>query len=78
MAYDLNTNVIKTYATKENLEKALAKLSISEHPHIVVRNDTGRWTAIFPFSNFERRWLWNDNVMGYLAFYAEKGFMTVG
>lgn len=75
---DINANVIKSYATEENLIKALDKLKINDHPHLTVRNAEGRWTAVFLHSNFNRQWLWGKEGMSYLAFYAEKGFMTVG
>jgi hypothetical protein len=78
MAYDINVPTIKSYATRENLVKALTNLKIADHPHMVVRNDEGRWTAIFPQSNFERKWLWDGNVMPYIAFYASLGFMQCG
>lgn len=53
----------KSYISEENLMKALKKLK----PHagyVVVRNKTGRWTAIFSF-----------HVHGVRMFHA--GFMTI-
>jgi hypothetical protein len=43
---------IKTYSTKENLEKALAKIGVTKaHRPLPVCTSTGRWTAIIPASS---------------------------
>lgn len=75
---DINANAVKTYATKDNLAKGLAKLGIADHPHCVVRNDEGRYTAIFPFSNYRMEFLWGGQPQCYVAYYASLGFMTLG
>lgn len=75
---DINANTIKSYATEDNLVKALEKMQLAHHPRLTVRNAEGRWTAVFPFSNFKREWLWGGAPMCFVAFYAEKGFMTLG
>lgn len=77
MAYDLDIPTIKTYATRENLVKGLTKLGIANHPHIACRNSEGRWTAIFPQSNFGRKDVFPQG-MCYIAFYASLGFMQLG
>lgn len=37
----------KTYATEEGLYKALTKLGVKDERFVVVRTDSGRWTALF-------------------------------
>lgn len=76
--FNINVPTVKSYATKDNLAKGLAKLGVADHPHVVVRNDAGRWTAIFPFSNYSIEFLWGGQRQCFIAFYAELGFMTVG
>lgn len=67
----LNINSSKSYATKENLAKGLAKLGLADVTHVVVCNDEGRFTAIFPVSFMK------DS--GHSLFYpAHKGFMVLG
>lgn len=39
----------KSYATEDNLMKALRKIGLDELNPIVVRNRAGRWTAIFGY-----------------------------
>lgn len=73
----LDINTAKSYATLDNLNKALAKFGIADHDHLVVKNFEGRYTAVFPFSNFQRTRLF-PNGMHYVGFYANKGFMTLG
>lgn len=60
---------IKSYATAENLQKGLARLQIDDHFHLKVCLPNGRWTAVFPQSNIQG---------GYVALYANYGFMTLG
>lgn len=65
----MNIDNAKSYATEKNLVKALETLGFITHRHIVVRNRAGRYTAIFPASNY---------MNGYIGMYAEAGFMTIG
>lgn len=65
-----NIDTAKSYATEENLSKALAKLGLSEKSHIVVRNRAGRFTAIFYCVLHE----FNGDV----AYAARAGFKSVG
>lgn len=61
----------KSYATKKNLEAALAKAGLaSKHP-IIVRNDEGRWTAIFGLH------LSGMAETGDVMFAARHGFLTI-
>jgi hypothetical protein len=62
-------DTFKSYATQENLQRALEKLGFADEFHVVCRTTGGRWTAIFPFSNFNG---------GYVARYSSLGFMTLG
>jgi hypothetical protein len=62
----------KSYATKENLYKAMKKHKIDEDRHLVVCNEQGRFTAIFFQSNLEQYGI------SYLGHYAQYGFMIVG
>ena len=64
---DINTS--KSYATKENLVKALIKLDFANDRYVVVCNEAGRFTAIFPLSNIQD---------GNVCRYANLGFMTLG
>lgn len=50
-----NIDTAKSYATEENLEKALEKVSLGNVPYMVVRNRTGRFTAIFSYAQCEAR-----------------------
>lgn len=43
---DLNSKYINSYATKENLVKAMTKANITECRHLIVRNDSGRWVCV--------------------------------
>jgi len=70
---DRNLDVIETcrdYSTRANLEKALERLGFEDHRHVVVCNTKGRFTAIFPASNF------HDG--GYIGLYSQHGFLTLG
>lgn len=46
----MNIDTAKSYATEENLMRALEKLSLADRCPMVVRNREGRWTAIFSAS----------------------------
>jgi len=46
----MDINSCRSYATRENLKKNLAKLGLDKHRPIIVRNDQGRWTAIFGYT----------------------------
>ena len=64
-----NIDDAKSYATEENLLKALTRFGLHTAKHIVVRNRAGRFTAIFGYS-------WNPTVnAGYIA---HAGFKVVG
>jgi len=43
---DLNNKYIKSYATREMLVKKMAESGANTVPHIICRNDAGRWTVI--------------------------------
>lgn len=45
-ALDLNSKQIKSYATRENLVKAMTSVGADEARHLIVRNDSGRWVCI--------------------------------
>lgn len=64
-----NIDNMKSYATEENLVKALTKLGFVNDRHFVVCNRAGRFTAVFPVSNIK---------CGYLGLYAQHGFLTIG
>jgi len=66
----MNIDTAKSYATEENLMKALAKLGLAELRPMVVRNREGRWTAIFSISL--------AGVRGDVTFAARHGFKTFG
>lgn len=58
----------RSYATHENLEKALVKLGVTRHDRpIAVRTTEGRWTAIFPAPRD-----------GDVTKFSRLGFMTIG
>jgi hypothetical protein len=65
----LDIDNCKSYATQENLLKALKKHQISDFRYLVVKNTQNRWTAIFPFSNIKD---------GNVTLFARYGFMTLG
>ena len=64
----LNIDTARSYATETNLTAALMKLGFADPRVLVVRNRSGRYTAIFPAS------LCN----GDMTVYARAGFMTIG
>lgn len=43
---DLNSPHIKSYATRENLVKAMVACGASEMRYLIARNDAGRWVCI--------------------------------
>lgn len=53
--FSIDNKTIKTYATRENLARALDKMGVSriKHRPLAVCTSTGRWTAIFPASACE-------------------------
>lgn len=57
----------KSYATKDNLRKAIKKAGLSEYRHVIVRNDEGRFCAIFYGREIEQP-----------MSVASQGFMIVG
>lgn len=67
---NMSIDTAKSYATEANLMKALEKLGFAKDRHMVVCNRAGRFTAIFPASNFANG--------GYLGLYASQGFITLG
>jgi hypothetical protein len=67
---NMNIDDCKSYATEIHLRRGLEKLGFADHRHLVVCNRKGRFTAIFPASNFR------DG--GYVGLYAQHGFMTLG
>ncbi len=60
----------KSYATEANLDAGLKRLGFHTHRHMVCRTPAGRWTAVFPASNFK------DG--GYVGLYSQHGFYTLG
>jgi hypothetical protein len=67
--FSIDNSSIRTYATKENLDKGLQKLGITKEDRpMPVRTSNGRWTAIFPASA----------TGPYLARFSQYGFMTIG
>jgi hypothetical protein len=65
----MNIDDAKSYATEANLQKKIDRILRKGDRYIIVRNRLGRWTAIFPASNFR------DG--GYVAYYASHGFITI-
>lgn len=63
---------VKTYATRANLEKALADTGLDKHGsrYIVVQHNE-RWTAIFLASE------WCAQNGGYAFFAGQHGFLSV-
>ncbi len=70
--FSISDKHIRSYSTEVNLQKALEKVGIADHRHLVVWNKDGRCTAVFPQSNFERHGI------SYLGFYGQFGFMVFG
>lgn len=61
---------IRSYATRENLHKALKLYGFDQDRYVEVYTKEGRVTVIFPQSNFREG--------GYVMKYSAKGFMTLG
>jgi hypothetical protein len=66
----MNIDNAKSYATENSLMRALARYGFDKDRFLIVRNRAGRFTALFPMSNFR------DG--GYVGIYGDRGFMTVG
>lgn len=66
-----NIDTAKSYATEENLMKALKKLGFDAYRPMVVRNREGRYTAIFSLS---MSGLGAEG--GYIAIFSAQGFKT--
>ena len=49
----LNSKHIASYATKAALLEAIESIQASDHRHVIVQREDGRWTAIFAFSNVQ-------------------------
>ena len=45
----MNIDTAKSYATRENLMKALEKIGLDKAQPLVVRNSEGRWTSVFGY-----------------------------
>lgn len=81
MTNKIELNNCKSYATEENLLRALAKLGLDEYgsegempcKFIVARTTEGRWTAIFLISQYFNL----NKTGGYVAFASQHGFMSV-
>lgn len=78
---NIDINTCKSYASEKNLDKALAKLGLDNYGEdgevpcrfMKVRNDLGRWTAIFLVSEYFSR----NKTGGYIGFASYHGFMSV-
>lgn len=68
----LNIDTCKSYATEENLNKALVKLGFDKHQPLIVCNREGRFTAVFGFDNSGLK-----TKGGYVGVYANAGFMMI-
>lgn len=64
-----NIDKAKSYATEANLMAALDRLGFADKRPMVVRNRTGRWTAIFSLSHAGIEG-------GYIGVFAGHGFKT--
>lgn len=60
----------RTYKTEANLMAALERLGFATHRFIIACTAAGRFTAIFPATNFKGG--------GYMGLYAQHGFLTIG
>lgn len=84
-ATTLTAKTVKSYKTESNLEEALNKAGLINHRHIrVMVKDhdehfelPARWTAVFPASNLSGPSAILE-IQGDMAFYARKGFYTLG
>lgn len=68
----LNIDTCKSYATEDNLMKALKKLGFDQDRPLIVRNREGRFTAVF---GLHLSGLGAEG--GYIGKYAGQGFMTI-
>jgi hypothetical protein len=70
--FDINTKYTRSYKTRAALEAAIVKFGFNGplDKYVVVRNDEGRWTAIFSSLRFRQEG-------GYVCMYAERGFLTI-
>jgi hypothetical protein len=68
MEIDMNIDTSKSYATEENLMKALEKAGLDKCKPLVVRNREGRYTAIFGYAIYGVQ---NPFII------AHKGFMVI-
>lgn len=69
---DLNEKTIRSYKTRENLEAGLKKFGLEKFRHLIVCTETGRFTAVFPFSELK------NHEICYMGYFAQFGFMTLG
>jgi hypothetical protein len=67
----MNIDTAKSYATEENLMKALKKVGLDEMNPLVVRNRQGRYTAVFGLH------LSGLASNGNVTFAARHGFCTI-
>lgn len=72
----------KSYATRDNLERALERLHLDDYRdsdtqvpcrYIICQNGQGRWTAIFLVSEYFSR----NKTGGYVGFASRHGFMSI-
>lgn len=68
-------NACRSYKTKERLQKALNDKGIGHHRHVVVCNEAGRYTAIFPVHNINTD---QYGIQGAAYLYPQLGFMILG
>jgi hypothetical protein len=66
-----NIDLAKSYATEENLTRALDRLNFTSLRPMVVRNREGRFTAIFNAEELRREGRWTCET-------ADAGFKTFG
>jgi hypothetical protein len=61
----------RSYATEENLIKAIEKFGLTSIRHIISRTPDGRWTAVFLVSE------WVNKNGGYVGVASQHRFMSV-
>jgi len=49
---EINANNSRSYAQRKRLELELVTRALNEYRYVIVRNDAGRFTAIFPSQQF--------------------------
>lgn len=49
----MNIDECKSYATEDNLLRALTKLGFDPKKALIVRNRSCRWTAVFGFHHYD-------------------------